>query len=133
MIDKYKIQSLDVNNKAYSIADYDYFMQVANKNPVYYIPQTLTLYRRHETNLSGTNPKIMEEVSNLIKRYRTKHIISDKTYHIKISHNNLMQSIIYMENGNKKKSFHKRKEALHYNKYDNSITKFAILGLLCLP
>lgn len=133
IIDKYKIQSLDPNNKAYSVADYDFFMQVAKDYPVYYIPQTLTLYRRHQTNLSGTNPKIMEEVSDLIKRYRTQHIISDETYHMKMSHNNLMQSIIYLENGDKKKSFHKRKKALQHNKYDNIIIKSAILGLLCLP
>jgi len=62
MIDSYKINSLHPENKAYSVSDYDFFFQIAKDHPVYYINEALTLYRRHQTNLSGTNPKVIDEV-----------------------------------------------------------------------
>lgn len=133
MMTKYKITSLNPENKAYSVSDYDFYFQIAKDYPVWYINEPLTLYRRHHTNLSGTNPKVMDEVSDLIKHYHQQKSISDTTYNKKMSHNKLMQSIIYLENKDKKNSFRKRKESLSYNICSNCITKIALLGLLCLP
>ena len=133
MLEKYKIQSLNPKNKTYSVADYDFFMQIAKDYPVYYISQELTLYRRHQTNLSWTNPKIMEEVWELILQYHKKDIISDKPFTNKMSHNKLIQAIIYLENGDKKKSLLHWKDALKYNHSNNIVMKIWIIVLLCLP
>jgi hypothetical protein len=98
MIETYKIRTLHPENKAYSVSDYDFYFQIAKDYPVWYINEALTLYRRHQTNLSGTNPKVMDEVSDLIQEYHKQKLISDTTYNKKISHNKLIQSIICLEN-----------------------------------
>lgn len=129
----YKIRSLSPEDKSYGIADYDFFFQIATKYPVYYINQWLTLYRRHQTNLSWSNPKVMEEISKLIKNYYKQNLITKTTYNKKMSHNNLIQSIIYLGNWNKKKSISHWKDALRHNRSNNIIMKLWILWLLCLP
>ncbi len=133
MIEKYHIRSLDPKNKVCSTSEYDFWLQVATHHNVYYMNQTLTLYRRHENNLSRSNPNLMKELSDLIKYYHKNHIISDNAYNIKLSHNNLVQSLIYLENGDKKKSLHHWKDAISYNRFNYIIMKLWIVFLLILP
>ncbi len=133
MIDKYSITSLHPNNKAYSVSDYDFYFKVATNYPIYYIDKSLTLYRRHQSNLSGSNPKLMDELSDLITLYHKQKYISDSVFSQKMSHNKLIQSIIYLENKNRKKSFEYRKKSLSYNFFDHFIMKIAVLKLICLP
>lgn len=133
MVDTYTIRSLHPENKAYSVSDYDFYFQIAKDHPVWYINEPLTLYRRHQTNLSGTNPKVMDEVSDLIKQYHQQKLISDTTYNKKMSHNKLIQSFIYLENRDKKNSRHHLKDALKYKRSNHIIMKLWVLFLLCLP
>lgn len=42
-------------DKRYSIADYDFYFQIATHYPIYGIDYPLTQYRRHGGNLSGAN------------------------------------------------------------------------------
>lgn len=123
MVDTYTIRSLHPENKAYSVSDYDFYFQIAKDHPVWYINEPLTLYRRHQTNLSGTNPKVMDEVSDLIKHYHQQKLISDTTYNKKMSHNKLIQSFIYLENRDKKNSRHHLKDALKYKRSNHIIMK----------
>lgn len=133
MIDKYPIASLHPENKAYSVSDYDFFFQIATNYPIYYIDQSLTLYRRHQSNLSGSNPKLMDELSDLIDLYYKQKHISDLVFSKKISHNKLIQSIIYLENWNRKKSFEYLKKSFSYSFFDYFIMKIAVFKLICLP
>jgi hypothetical protein len=133
MIAKYRIKSLDSNNKACSTSEYNFWLEIASYNKVYYIDQPLTLYRRHETNLSWSNPKLIQEVSDRIEYYYEKEIISSHTYHIKMSHNNMVQSIIYLERWQKRKSLEHRKKSIKYHRSSYIMMRLWILLLLCLP
>lgn len=66
MIEKYHIRSLDPKNKVCSTSEYDFWLQIATHHNVYYMNKLLTLYRRHENNLSRSNPNLMQELSNLM-------------------------------------------------------------------
>lgn len=133
MIDKYSITSLHPDSKTYSVSDYDFYFQVATNYPIYYIDKSLTLYRRHQSNLSASNPKLMEELSGLITLYKEKKYISNSIFSKKMSHNKLIQSIIYLENWNRKKSFEYLKKSLNYSFLNHFIMKIAVLKLICLP
>jgi predicted AAA+ superfamily ATPase len=97
IIEKHSARSLNTTNKGYSISDYDFYFQIAKDNKVYFIDKPLTHYRRHKTNLSGSNPKVMEELSHLMEVYYKQGLITKTTYYKKISHNNIVQSLIYIE------------------------------------
>lgn len=133
IVDKYKINSLHPENKAYSVSDYDFYFQVAKDHQVYYINEPLTLYRRHQTNLSWINPNVLDEVWALIQKYHEQKLISDKIYYKKMSHNNLVQSLIYLENGQKNKSFQHWKDSLKYHRSSYIVMRLWALFLLCLP
>lgn len=133
MIQKYRIRSLHPDNKSCSTSEYDFRLQVATHHNVYYINQSLTLYRRHENNLSRSNPNLIQELSELMHYYHQHHTISDHTYHIKMSHNNLVQSLIYLENWQRKKSLQYRKNSLSYHRSSYIIMRLWTLCLLCLP
>lgn len=133
MIDKYPIISLHPENKSYGVSDYDFYFKVVTNYPIYYIDKSLTLYRRHQSNLSGSNPELMDELSDLITLYHKQKHISDSVFSQKMSHNKLIQSIIYLENKNRKKSFEYRKKSLSYNFLDHFIMKIAVLKLIWLP
>lgn len=51
MIERYPIVAR-WSDKRYSVADYDFYFQVATHYPVYGIADPLTQYRRHSSNLS---------------------------------------------------------------------------------
>jgi hypothetical protein len=60
-------------------------------------------------------------------------LITKTTYYKKISHNNIVQSLIYIESWDKKKSLNHWKKALRYNRSNQIIMKWWVLCLVCLP
>ena len=133
MVDKYPINSLHPENKVYSVSDYDFYFKIAANYPIYYINKSLTLYRRHQSNLSGSNPTLMNELSDLIILYHKQKYLSDTVFYKKMSHNMIIQSIIYLQNRNRKKSLECLKKSLIYHFFSYFTMKIATLWLIFLP
>lgn len=133
MTEKYKLVSLEPDNKRYGAWDYDFILQVSSHYPIYYTPKSLTLYRRHENNLSGVNPNLIQEISDRILKYYKEHIISKHAYLVRMSHNNMVQSIIYLEKWQRWKSLQHRKDSIRYHRSSYIMMRLWIILLLCLP
>ena len=133
VLDKYKIKSLQPQNKKYSVSDYDFCFNVTTKNKVYYLNESLTLYRRHGSNLSAWNINLLEELSALIEEYYKSWEISKKTYENKLCQNNVMIALMLLEKWDKIKSFKYFKKSFHYSVINNIILKFWTIILLLLP
>lgn len=133
IVDKYKIESLEPDNKSYAISDYDFCFNVSIENKVYYINDSLTLYRRHTFNLSAWNTNLLEQLSALITRYHEQWKISNKTYKTKLSQNNIMISLMLLESGNKKESYSYLEKSLKINPFNDIILKLWVILLLFMP
>lgn len=75
----------------------------------------------------------MDELSSLVALYHEKKHISDSVFFKKTSHNKIIQSIIYLENRNKKKAFEYLRQSLKYNMFGFFFIKISIIILLLSP
>jgi hypothetical protein len=73
MIKKYILDKEKINNptdsKLFGVSDWDLFFRISNKYKSYGIKESLTLYRRHDTNVSRDNLKIFNDLEIQISQY----------------------------------------------------------------
>lgn len=89
-------------SKTYSVSDYDLFFHISKDHYVYGIPESLTQYRRHETNLSSGYTKLFDDLGNLIKHYASSDLIDGPTFHKKESWIHILKSLWYLNTQDKK-------------------------------
>jgi glycosyltransferase involved in cell wall biosynthesis len=133
ILEKYYIRSLSPQNKGYAVSDYDFCFNVATENKVYYIDDSLTLYRRHPSNLSAWNIHLLKELSVLIEEYYKLWKISKKTFVNKLSQNNVMLALMCLEKWEKDQCFWYLKKSFKYSLFDSIILKLWAAFLLLLP
>lgn len=121
------------NDKVFSVSDRDLFFRISNKYKCYWIQESLTLYRRHNTSVSRNNLKIFDDLEIQINEYLKNWFIDKKLFNSKISFISILKSVSYIETKNKKKAFQERKKAFKYNFRWNFIYKLAILFFLIIP
>lgn len=133
VLEKYKILSLEPENKKYSIADYDLYFRISTENKVYWIKQALTLYRRHSWNLSWSNWWTSSDLDKLIDYYYKNNLISKNVYDKKKSWTKIVSAIFDLEVWNKIAALENCKESLRYWAYSYKKYKIAIFVFLILP
>ncbi len=132
-LNKYKIISLEPENKKYSVSDYDLYFKVATENKVYWINKTLTLYRRHFWNLSWSNWWTSDDLDKLIDYYYHNSLITSKIYKNKKSWTKIVSAIFDLEIWNKKFALKNLKNSLKYNFLSFPTYKLAIIFFLIMP
>lgn len=133
VLEQYKIRSLFPENKSYAVSDYDFSFCVATENKVYYIDDSLTLYRRHSSNLSAWNINLLKELSALVEGYYKLWKISKNTYNNKLCQNNVMIALMLLEKWDKKQSFEYLKKSFQYSILDSIFFKVWALFLILMP
>jgi len=133
ILENYKIRSLSPQNKGYAVSDYDFSFFVATENKVYYLDDSLTLYRRHSSNLSAGNINLMKELSDLVEEYYRLWKISKDTYKNKLSQNNVMIALMLLEKWDKKQSFDYLRKSFQYSAFNGMLFKMWAIFLLLMP
>ena len=133
ILDKYIIKSLFPQNKSYAISDYDFCFNVSTENKVYYLNDSLTLYRRHSSNLSAWNINLLKELSALVEEYYKLWKISKKTYNNKLCQNNVMIALMFLEKWDKKQSFEYLKKSFQFSLLNGMFFKVWTILLLLMP
>lgn len=131
--DKYKIKSIDPSNKSYAVSDYDFLFNVSTENEVFYINESLTLYRRHASNLSAWNINLLEQLNKLVKEYYQQWKITKRVYKNKTSQNNVMISLMLIEKWDRCGASNHLKMALKRLSFNNIILKLWAIVLLLMP
>ena len=130
VLEVYRPQSIVANDKKYAISDYDFAFNVSTENNVYYIEDSLTLYRRHASNLSAWNINLLKELSLLVELYFLQWKIKKRTFEYKVSQNSVLTALMELEKWNKKSAYQYFKHSkLKYNFVLKILTWF----LLMLP
>jgi len=102
ILEKYKIISLEPENKKYSVSDYDLYFRISTENKIFWIKKLLTLYRRHSWNLSWSNWWTSDDLDKLIDYYYENNLISKNIYNNKKSWTKIVSAIFDLEIWNKK-------------------------------
>ncbi len=121
------------DDKKYSIADYDFYFQVATNYPVYGIDEQLTQYRRHGGNLSGANGWTSYDLERYIDIIFTEWKIDKEAYHAKKSWLSITFAVFAVEHGDKKNAWIHLQNALASRFFYMIHYKIAILWFLCIP
>ena len=132
MIEKYSIIARWEDTR-YSIADYDFYFQVATENKVYGIDQPLTEYRRHGANLSGASGGTSGDLGKLIDIYRDEGKISNLVYKKKKSWLAITFAIFALEHWKKLEAYTQWKNSVYYSFFYGIFYKVGILGFLIMP
>lgn len=127
------ITSLILDDKTYSVSDYDFYFQVATNFSIYWIEESLTLYRRHSGNLSAQNIKLFSDLDYLIDSYYRKANIYSTTYYQKKSFICLLLSVAYLDRDKKIFSYKLWKDSWDFSVWNFLFYKTAILFLLLSP
>lgn len=133
IVDKYKIKSLYPENKNYAVSDCDFSFEVSTENYVYYLQESLTLYRRHSSNLSAWNINLLMQLSDLVELYYKEWKISKNTLNYKLSQNNIIIALMLLEKWDKKESYKYLKQSFNYSIFNSIILKLWTLLLLMTP
>lgn len=108
------IRSTSPEKKNYQVSDYDFYFQIATKYPIYWIIESLTKYRRHESNLSWKGGWTSSDLENLIKYYKDNNLISNQAYQKKLWRTKIVCSFWAFEVWEKKEGALFLKESLSY-------------------
>ncbi len=120
-------------DKRYSIADYDFYFQVATHYPVYGIDRPLTQYRRHSGNLSGANGGTSWDIGRWIDIVFREGQIPENIYKTKKSWLSLTFAIFALEHGQKKEAWRHFLDAYKFHPFYKTHYKIGILGFLMIP
>lgn len=130
-------QFLPIHNlttsKTYAVSDYDLFFRISSVNPVFWIKDSLTRYRRHSNNLSSNYLSLFDDLRLLIEQYKAENLISDKTYIQKNAWICILKSISELSIWKKWDAWNSLKIAHNYSPSSDIIYKLAILWFICLP
>ena len=121
------------NEKNRSVSDFDFYIQIFSKYPIYYIDKALLLFRRHEWNLSANGSRIINDLNILIEYYHDHQIINDITYRGIKSLYETISAVEYIYQWNKKIWREVFFTWLKFNIFSFFIVKCKILLLLLLP
>lgn len=105
ILDEIEIRNPINNDLKYSVSDYDFYFQIATKYTIYGIQDSLTLYRRHEGNLSGQYLRLFDDIESLVKFYYQENLINKKTLDKKISWIYVLKSVSSLYNYKKKTAY----------------------------
>lgn len=133
ILEKYKIISLEPENKKYSVSDYDLYFRISTENKIFWIKKLLTLYRRHSWNLSWSNWWTSDDLDKLIDYYYENNLISKNIYNNKKSWTKIVSAIFDLEIWNKKNAFKYYKKSLKYWIFSYMKFKIAIFVFIILP
>ncbi len=133
VLEKYNVISLEPSNKKYSVSDYDLYFRVSSENKVFGIKESLTLYRRHQWNLSWSNWWTSDDLEKLIDYYYKQKIINISLYGKKKSWTNIVSVIFALEAWNKKSALKKYIKSFKYWFLSYPLFKIAILWFFILP
>lgn len=120
-------------SKTYAVSDYDLFFRISSRFPVYGIKESLTQYRRHETNLSASYGWLFDDLSLLIGSYHHDQLIPEVVYRKKISWVYLLQSISSLFAGNSTDAWDMLKKSSKKSFFSYILYKIAIFWLLLMP
>jgi hypothetical protein len=132
MIEQFPIKTLWEDIR-YSASDYDWYFQIATIYPVYGIQKSLTQYRRHSNNLSGSNGGTSFDLEKLIDIYYQRGYFSETVYRKKKSWLSITFSIFALEHGKKQEAFRYWKNSIHSSPFYGMIYKMGIFCFLLLP
>ncbi|MDD2693544.1 MAG: glycosyltransferase [Candidatus Gracilibacteria bacterium] len=132
MIEKYPVVAR-WEDKRYSIADYDFYFQVATANQVYGIDEPLTQYRRHGGNLSGANGGTSGDLGRWIDLVFREGQIPETVYKTKKSWLSITFAIFALEHGQKKEAWKYFLDACKFHPFYKLHYKIGILGFLVIP
>jgi hypothetical protein len=132
ILEKYPITSKWPDIR-YSVADYDWYMQVCIQHRIYGIPEPLTQYRRHTNNLSGANGGTSYDLSKLVEIYLAEGKISRQVHDTKQSWLSLTFALFALEHREKYDAYTHLRDACRYDIYYKIHYKACIVVLLLLP
>lgn len=132
MIEKYPIMAR-WEDKRYSIADYDFYFQVATANCVYGINMPLTKYRRHAWNLSGANGWTSWDLERWIDMMYRDGKISSYVYAWKKSWTSIVSAIFALEAKEKWRAYVALKNSFQFLFFYKIHYKICIIVFLLLP
>jgi len=121
------------NDKLFTVSDWDLFFRISTKYNCYWIKESLTLYRRHNWNVSWDNLKIFNDLEIQINEYLKNWFINKNLFNIKLSFINLLKSVSFLEKNNKKECLKYLINSIKLNIFWNIIHKIWILLFLLLP
>ena len=108
------VRSIEPQKKNYQVSDYDFYFQVATKYPIYWISESLTKYRRHESNLSWKNGWTSSDLEQLVIYYQKNNLISNLAYKKKIGRTKIVGGFWSFEVWDKKEWIRFLKESFNY-------------------
>lgn len=108
------VRSIEPQKKNYQVSDYDFYFQVATKYPIYWISESLTKYRRHESNLSWKIGWTSSDLEQLVIYYQKNNLISNLAYKKKIGRTKIVASFWSFEVWDKKEWIRFLKESFNY-------------------
>lgn len=132
MIERYPIVAR-WPGKRYSIADYDFYFQVATHYPVYGITDPLTQYRRHSSNLSGANGGTSYDLERYIDIIFIEWLISKNTYSTKKSWLSITFAIFALEHRDKNNAWIHFLNSIRAKFFYKMHYKIAIFWFLLIP
>ena len=133
ILPKYKIFSLDRDNKSYSVSDYSFYFEIATANHIYGIDKVLTQYRRHANNLSWASWWTSKDLEILINYYHKLWYINLNTYNIKLSWIYIVYCIFALEICDRKSAYSNIRQSISYDKFSFLFWKIWCISLICLP
>jgi len=119
-------------NKNYSVSDWDLFFRISSKYKIYWLEESLTLYRKHSNNLSWTLNNILDDLETQIEDYEKNNIIWKEITNKKKSYLNLVKAVWYLDN-DKIKSFYFLKKWFYQSNFNKPIYSILIFLMLFLP
>lgn len=132
ILEKEKILN-PTTDKLYTVSDWDLFFRIATKYNCYWIEKSLTLYRRHEWNISSQYMKLFNDLEIQINEYLKTWFIDKKLFKIKLSFINLLRSVAYLEKIDRKNSIKHLLKSIRLSPFTNIIYKKWIFIINLLP
>lgn len=130
---KIKIFNPTKDNINYAVSDEDFYFTLCQNYPVYWIDDSLTLYRRHTWNLSGNRIKLFNDLEQLILYYLDKNLIEKEIWYYRLSWIFLLKSIIYIYQGSKTDGLKSLIKAIQLDPWSNLDYKVLTILLTITP
>ncbi len=121
------------NDKLFGVSDWDLFFRISTQYNCYWIEKSLTLYRRHQWNVSSNYLKLFDDLEIQINEYLKTWFITQELYDLKLSFINLLKSVAYLEKIDRKQSLSFLFKSIKLSIFSNLVYKIWILIINLLP